>query len=222
MENVPTNLYKSWQNCNFGLIWAVSGPLGAPPCRKIFFLTGSFKLWPILKVCTVLKNVLTKTPKIIRRKKEKEHFGPILTILGKMWVTVILKILKLKVTLFDQVIHWNNVFYFIKKMLWYSEVIADFVKSIFSLIREGVHFLAKTEAPTLSRSYKNVLRLFWFWLYNVRCGISFVGLLKYEKYGPLGYLFLFNSPLFISIAAIFTKIQWFVRSVVFPIFILLA
>ena len=30
-------------------------------------------------------------------------------------------------------------------MLWHSEVIADFVKSIFSLIPEGSHFLAKTE-----------------------------------------------------------------------------
>ena len=32
-------------------------------------------------------------------------------------------------------------------MLWHSEVIADFVKSIFSLIQEGSHFLAKTEVP---------------------------------------------------------------------------
>ena len=31
-----------------------------------------------MKVCTVLKNVLAKTPKIIPRNKEKGHFGPIL------------------------------------------------------------------------------------------------------------------------------------------------
>ena len=30
-----------------------------------------------MKLCTVLKNALTKTPKIIQRNKEKEHFGPI-------------------------------------------------------------------------------------------------------------------------------------------------
>ena len=102
-------------------------------------------------------------------------------------------------------------------------IIAEFVKNIFSLIQEGGHFLAKAEVPTLSLSYKSLLWLFWFCLYNVRFGISFVGLLKYEKYGPLGFiLFLFNSPLFISIAASFTQIQWFARSLVFPIFILLA
>ena len=52
-----------------------------------------------MKVCTDLRDVLAK---IIQRKKEKGHFGP---ILGENWVTVIAKILKLKVTLFDQVIH---------------------------------------------------------------------------------------------------------------------
>ena len=50
-----------------------------------------------------------KTPKIIQRKEEKAHFGPnfgaILTILGEHWVTVIAKILELKLTLFDQVVH---------------------------------------------------------------------------------------------------------------------
>ena len=25
---------KSWQNCNFGLIWAVSGPPGSPIVQK--------------------------------------------------------------------------------------------------------------------------------------------------------------------------------------------
>ena len=38
----------------------------------------SFKPWPIVKLCTVLKNVLEKAPKIIPRNNEKEHFGPIL------------------------------------------------------------------------------------------------------------------------------------------------
>ena len=58
---------------------------------------------------TVLRDILAKIPKIMQRKKEKRHFspnfGPILTILGENWVTVIIKIKKLKVTLFDQVIH---------------------------------------------------------------------------------------------------------------------
>ena len=94
--------------------------LGAPPCNFFFFfLDGNFKLWPIMKVCFVLRDVLTKTPKIIMRKRGKGHFGPnfgpLLTILDKSWVTVIVKILKLKVALFEQVIHWNNVFYFIQK-----------------------------------------------------------------------------------------------------------
>ena len=34
-------------------------------------------------------------------------------------------------------------------MLWHSEVIADFVKSIFSLIQEDSHFLAKTDVYRL-------------------------------------------------------------------------
>ena len=29
-------------------------------------------------------------------------------------------------------------------MLWHSEVIADFVKSIFSLVQEGGHYLTET------------------------------------------------------------------------------
>ena len=37
-------------------------------------------------------------------------------------------------------------------MLWHSEVIADFVKSIFSLIQEDSHFLAKTDVYRLSRT----------------------------------------------------------------------
>ena len=117
MENVPTNLCKYWQNCNFGQIGLFLDLLGARPSKKIFFWLEVLNYDPFWK-STVLKNVLTKTLKIIRRKEEKGHFGPILTILGKIWVTVILKILKLKVKLFDQVIHWNNVFYFIQK--WYG------------------------------------------------------------------------------------------------------
>ena len=62
-----------------------------------------------MKVFTVLRDFLGKTPKIIQRKEEKANFGPnfgpILTILGEHWVTVIAKILKLKLTLFDQVVH---------------------------------------------------------------------------------------------------------------------
>ena len=30
-------------------------------------------------------------------------------------------------------------------MLWHSEVIGDFLKTIFSLVQEGGHFLAKTD-----------------------------------------------------------------------------
>ena len=53
----------------------------------------------------VFKDILAKAPKIIQRNKEKVHFGPNLSILGKIGVTVIVKILKLKVALFDQGIH---------------------------------------------------------------------------------------------------------------------
>ena len=118
MENAATNWCKSQQKCNFGIIWVVSEPppLGASSW-KFFFLAENFKLWSIVKVCTVLRDVLAKTPKIILGE-EKEYFGPnfgpILIILGKSWVTVTVKILKLTVTLFDPVIHWNA-FYFIQK-----------------------------------------------------------------------------------------------------------
>ena len=78
---------------------ANSGPPGSPALQKKN-LAENFKLWLIIKVCMVLRDVLVKTPKIIQRKKEKGHFGSnfglILTILGKIWVTVIAKILKLK------------------------------------------------------------------------------------------------------------------------------
>ena len=34
MENVPTNWCESQQKCNFGIIWAVSGPTGSPTRQK--------------------------------------------------------------------------------------------------------------------------------------------------------------------------------------------
>ena len=75
-----------------------------------------------MKVSTVLRDVSTKTPKIIWRKREEGHFrpnfGPILTILAKSWVTVIVKILKLKkVTLhcLSKSLIQIGIFYFIKK-----------------------------------------------------------------------------------------------------------
>ena len=62
-----------------------------------------------MKVCTVLEEVLAKIPKIIQRKEEKglsgTNFGTILTILGEIGVTLIVKILKLKAALLDQGIH---------------------------------------------------------------------------------------------------------------------
>ena len=42
----------------------------------IYISISSFKPWPIVKLCTVLKNVLAKAPKIIPRNKEKGDFGP--------------------------------------------------------------------------------------------------------------------------------------------------
>ena len=54
-----------------------------------------------MKVCTVLKDILAKIPKMIQRKEEKGHFGLILILLGKIGGTVISKILKLKVALVD-------------------------------------------------------------------------------------------------------------------------
>ena len=41
-------------------------------------------------------------------------------------------------------------------MLWHSEVIGDFVKTIFSLVQEGGHFLAKTNVIKPSGLTKNV------------------------------------------------------------------
>ena len=62
-----------------------------------------------MKVCTVLKYVFAKIPKIIQRKEEKglsgTNFGAILAILGEIGVTLIVKILKLKAALLDQGIH---------------------------------------------------------------------------------------------------------------------
>ena len=60
-----------------GILMAISmHPLGAPPCKTKLFLAGNFKVCSIMKVCTVLRDVSTKTLKIIRRKGEKGHFGP--------------------------------------------------------------------------------------------------------------------------------------------------
>ena len=39
-------------------------------------------------------------------------------------------------------------------MLWHSEVIADFVKSIFSLIQEDSHFLDKTDVSPPGETVK--------------------------------------------------------------------
>ena len=36
-------------------------------------------------------------------------------------------------------------------MSWHSEVISDFVKSIFSLVQEGDHFLAETDMTKMTR-----------------------------------------------------------------------
>ena len=62
-----------------------------------------------MKVCTVIKDILAKIPKIIWIKAEKGHFGPnfgpILIILGKNGAIVIVKILKLKERLLEQGIH---------------------------------------------------------------------------------------------------------------------
>ena len=75
MENVPTNWCESRQKCNFGIIRAVSGPPGTFNPQKKNYLTGNFKLWPNVKICTVLRNVLAETPKINHRKEEKGYFG---------------------------------------------------------------------------------------------------------------------------------------------------
>ena len=53
MENVPNKLgyiNKSWQKCNFyANLGCFFGPPGSPVWqRKIFFLAGNFKPWPIV------------------------------------------------------------------------------------------------------------------------------------------------------------------------------
>ena len=62
-----------------------------------------------MKLCIVFNDILAKKTKIIQRKKEKgqfeSNFGPILTNLGKIGVTAIVKILRLKVELFGPGIH---------------------------------------------------------------------------------------------------------------------
>ena len=74
----------------------------------------------------------------------------------------IVKILKLKVVLPNQDIYLNNNFYFIRKMLWHSEVIADFVKSIFWLVQEGGHFLLKqfcnSSSVLIGRNHTKIVR----------------------------------------------------------------
>ena len=84
-----------------------------------FFFMENLTIWPIVKVCIVLKDVLAKIPKIVQKKEEKWHsglnFGLFFTILHNIEVTLIVKILKLKVALLDQGIHWNNFFNFIQK-----------------------------------------------------------------------------------------------------------
>ena len=64
---------------NLGCFWT---PWEPHPAKKNY-LAVKFKLQPIVKVCTVLRDVLAKV-----------------SILGKSWVAVILKKLKLNVTLF--------------------------------------------------------------------------------------------------------------------------
>ena len=55
MENVLTNWSKSGQECNFGIIWAVSGPTAGSPTLQKVFLARNIKLRPTVKVCTVLR-----------------------------------------------------------------------------------------------------------------------------------------------------------------------
>ena len=64
-------LQQILKNCNIGLICPfVRTPLASVPCNSLF--AGNFKLRPIVKVCTVLKEI----PKIIQREEEKGHFSP--------------------------------------------------------------------------------------------------------------------------------------------------
>ena len=83
-QQIGINLFKNAILTYFGLF--SSGPPWEPALQKKLFFAGNFKIWPIKKVCTVLRDVSTKTPKIIRRKGGKGHFsfrpnfGPILTI----------------------------------------------------------------------------------------------------------------------------------------------
>ena len=91
-------------------------------------------------ICLKMKFLLDYNMKIVENRKKA--FGPILIILGKTGGTIIAKILKLKVTLLYQSIHWNIVYYFIQKCYGIQQI-ADFVKSIFSLVLEGGHFLLK-------------------------------------------------------------------------------
>ena len=112
---------------NWGCFWI---PWEPNPAKKSFFMTGNVKLWPIVKLCIVFNDILAKKTKIIHRKKKKgqfePNFGPILTNLGKIGVTAIVKILKLKVELFGQGIYWSNVFYFIQKCYGIQKLLLSF------------------------------------------------------------------------------------------------
>ena len=65
------------KNISMEFLWQLACTPWEPHlAKKKLFLAGNFKVCSIMKVCTVLRDVLTKTPKIIRRKGEKGHFGP--------------------------------------------------------------------------------------------------------------------------------------------------
>ena len=56
---------------NLGCFWT---PWEPHPAKKNY-LAVKFKLQPIVKVCTVLRDVLAKVSKIIQRKEENGYFG---------------------------------------------------------------------------------------------------------------------------------------------------
>ena len=56
---------------NLGCFWT---PWEPRPAKKNY-LAVKFKLQPIVKVCTVLRDVLAKVSKIIQRKEENGYFG---------------------------------------------------------------------------------------------------------------------------------------------------
>ena len=64
-------------------------------------------------ICLQMKFLLDYNMKIV--EKRKKAFGPILIILDKTGDTIIAKILKLKVALLYQSVHWNIVYYIVQK-----------------------------------------------------------------------------------------------------------